>query len=523
MQNTVEKCNFAQNNTMKKWPLFLMTFWLLGASCTKNMKEDEVYKAPQSVKVTASSLLLQPQRIKAFYEHNDFFTVWTNENNREELITTIQNVYQEALLPEKYGLKELIQLNLHYSTFSYEQKVKADLQYTQSFFKVIQHLAHGRINPKKFYGDWEPDLKTIDYNSLLIKAVADEKVSEEINSMVPKNEYYKGLREAFHSYSAMAKDTLIPLQANQTAKIKKRLYYLGDYSSNDFSDSWNEDAVEALKHFQKRHAITTSGKVSTETVTALNVSVAQRIKQIVANMERARWIPDSFGANYVMVNLPEFKLFVYEKNQLTETHQVIIGKEARKTPILSSSFSNLVINPTWTVPPTILKNDLVPRASADRGYFERNRMTIYNKSGQAVAPDQWDPANAKSYRYVQTTGGNNSLGLIKFDFPNDHMVYLHDTNNRSMFANKNRALSSGCVRVQNPFELATRILEMEGSAYNRNKLDILVARNKTQYIKLKKEVRVYQLYWTAWKNDQGVQFRDDVYHYDNGLYAKIMN
>lgn len=508
---------------MKYWSVFFFIFILMGVSCKKEISEFEVYKEPKSVRIDTNALFLKNKTLRDFYRNNEYYTVWVAEKNREDLIEAIQSFEEDALQPEKFSLSKLIDYNLKYSSLKYPQKIQADLLFSEIFLKAVQQLAHGRINPKKFYGDWEPDLKKIDLNLVLLQAVSEEDVAGMLESVKPKNRYYVGLKQALHEYRDLGKDTLLPVSTQQISKIKKRLHFFGDYPSEDFSNIWDESSKEALVKFQKRHALHATGTVNTETINALNVSKNQRIKQIIANMERARWIPDHLGENYVLVNLPEFKLFVYEKERLTESHAVIIGKDSRKTPILSSQFSNLVINPTWTVPPTILKNDLVPRASADRGYFARNRMTIYSKNGQVVDPKDWDPSSARSYRYVQTTGGNNSLGLIKFDFPNDHMVYLHDTNNRSMFGNKNRALSSGCVRVQNPFDLASRILEMEGSAYNRVKLDTMVAKNKTQYIKLKKEVNVYQLYWTAWKDDQGVQFRDDVYQYDNGLYAKIMN
>lgn len=518
-----KKCNFAQNYAMKKWNILWMIMVVLGCSCKKETVDFEVYKEPKSVQMDSNKLFLKNPQIRDFYKHNEYYTVWVNETNREDLIEVLQNIDEEGLNHEKYAIDKLVSFNLRYKELSYQQKIEADLTYSDAFFRVVRHLGHGRVNPKKYYGDWEPYLRPIDYNQLLLSAVSDEEVKDRVASVVPLNAYYKGLKAAYTQYRDMPRDTLLPVAAGQTSKIKKRLHYLGDYTNDDFSGSWNEEAVEALKKFQKRHALTANGTVNTATLKALNVSKEERFKQIAANLERARWVPDSFGDYYVMVNLPEYKLFVYDHGNLVETHNVIIGKSSRKTPVLSSSFSNLVINPTWTVPPTILKNDLVPKASADRDYFVRNRMTIYNKSGKVVAPQDWDPTNAKNYRYVQTTGGNNSLGLIKFDFPNQHMVYLHDTNNRTMFGNTDRALSSGCVRVQNPFELAERILKMEGSAYDREKLDTMVARKKTQYISLKKQVNVYQLYWTAWKDDQGVQFRDDVYQLDKGLYKKITN
>ena len=203
---------------------------------------------------------------------------------------------------------------------------------------------------------------------------------------------------------------------------------------------------------------------------------------------------------------------------------MIIGKKERRTPVLSSAFNGIIVNPKWTVPPTILKNDVVPKATANRGYFASNRLTIFDKkSGKQVSAENWNPANYSGYRYVQQTGKLNSLGLIKFDFPNKHMVYLHDTNNRSRFVENNRALSSGCVRVEDPFDLAKAIFQIEGVNVERADLDTLVAREKTKNIKLNKKVNVHQVYFTAVIDKTGsIKILNDVYSLDNILYKRLI-
>src|SRR5690606_3054189 len=197
-------------------------------------------------------------------------------------------------------------------------------------------------------------------------------------------------------------------------------------------------------------------------------------KKIWINLERTKWLPPSLGKYYVWVNIPEYDLKVVANDEVVAQHKVIVGKKERRTPVLSSSFNSIIINPKWTVPPTILKKDLVTKATANRGYFASQRLTIYDKkSGKVIDPENWNPENYNAYRYVQKTGALNSLGQIKFDFPNTHMVYLHDTNNRSKFAERNRAISSGCVRVDDPFRLAETIFAFEEKNILRAELDIL--------------------------------------------------
>src|SRR5690606_26472153 len=247
-------------------------------------------------------------------------------------------------------------------------------------------------------------------------------------------------------------------------------------------------------------------------------------KKIWVNFERTKWLQPDLGENYVWINLPEYRLQLVQNNQIVETHKVIVGKKERRTPVLSSSFSGIIINPKWTVPPTILKKDVVPKATVNRGYFESNRLTIFDiKTGKQVDPESWNPENYKAYRYVQQTGKLNSLGQIKFDFPNKHMVYLHDTNNRTRFIENNRALSSGCIRVEDPFRLAEKIFKIEGKNILKSEIDTLAVKEKTKNFKLNKKVNIHQVYFTAVINDAGdVKILNDVYSLDNKLYKRLI-
>src|SRR5690606_16486775 len=176
-----------------------------------------------------------------------------------------------------------------------------------------------------------------------------------------------------------------------------------------------------------------------------------------------------------------------------------------------------VFNPTWTIPPTIKKNDIVPAVRRDRNYLIEKNMTVYNKEGKVISPSEWNEKDALGYRYVQSPGTYNSLGLVKFMFPNRFLVYLHDTNSRSFFERANRSLSSGCVRVQEPFDLAAYLLD-DTNKWSLEEILKLVKTNKTTDARMKKEVQVHLLYWTAWRENGTLQFRDDLYEKDFELY-----
>lgn len=429
---------------------------------------------PETVKVSLSNaekkfLIEKPllfgknEQITTFYANNDFETVWQDSLNRNELISAIIDSRYDGVLPESYPLTKLIKAHWDYQNLSIPELKKADIDFSENFFRIANQLASGKVNPKKLYGDWEPYIQEFDYVLLLEKSLVEKNIHKTLEDIKPKSELYLKYKKAFAKY--------VPI-------------------------------------------------ISKDTVSAEGLMQ----KKIWVNFERTKWLQPDLGENYVWINLPEYRLQLIQNNQIVETHKVIVGKKERRTPVLSSSFSGIIINPKWTVPPTILKKDLVPKATANRGYFESNRLTIYDKkTGKQIDPENWNPENYGAYRYVQQTGRLNSLGQIKFDFPNKHMVYLHDTNNRAMFGVANRALSSGCVRVENPFGLAETIFKLEGKNILRSEMDTLAHYEKTKNFKLNQKVNVHQVYFTAVIDSTGsVKILNDIYALDNRLYKRLI-
>ena len=243
-----------------------------------------------------------------------------------------------------------------------------------------------------------------------------------------------------------------------------------------------------------------------------------------ANLERWRWFPEDLGEHFLIANIPDYNLCYVIKNDTISTHKIIVGTPKRKTPILSSKLSNFVFNPTWTVPPTIIKEDLTPTASKNRNYFPSRNLTIYDSKGIVVSPYEWNPAKARNYRYVQKPGNDNSLGLVKFNFTNRHSVYLHDTNHRDYFSKTYRSLSSGCVRVENAIALSKRILSQSNPAKWKNtEIDSIIKLEKTKTVSFKDTVNIHIFYWTSWLENNQLQFREDIYELDKDLFEKLRN
>jgi murein L,D-transpeptidase YcbB/YkuD len=298
------------------------------------------------------------------------------------------------------------------------------------------------------------------------------------------------------------------------------MYWKDMKSRDSLSAIYDSETNEAIKKFQFRHGLAADGVIGKGTVDALNFSKQKRKEQILANLERWKWFPKEMGDEYILVNIPDYKLIFVKDKDTMRTHKVIVGRDKRPTPVLSSRLSNVILNPTWTVPPTILREDVIPSIIRNRNYLAQTNIKVFDSNGNEVAANNWKLSSAKGYRYVQTPGTFNSLGMVKFSFPNRFSIYLHDTNHRDFFGKQKRSLSSGCVRVQNPLELAEYLLG-DKSNWNTRKIAEILQSKKTKNIKIKNEVDIHILYWTAWSEKHTLIFRDDIYNLDAELYQKL--
>lgn len=471
--------------------------------------------------------------VRDFYAAQGLATVWTDKKDRDALLLSVQEATKDGLLPADYNIDDLLKYEAN-PTITEEQCIHYDILLTQSFRKLANHLFKGKLIPYKVYYDWALPSKNLNSSKLLTDALADHSVSETLAKCRPSHKIYKSLREGLAFVNSLPPDPgfkKISFKGALRLKdsgvvvtaIKERLVYWKDLDPAAAKGSiYDRSTARAVKHFQKRHGIYPDGIVSGSTLEALNMSPEKRKQQLIANLERWRWFAYDFGEKALLINIPEYQMAVLEDNDTIDVYKVVVGKPGRRTPVLHAVLNNLVINPTWTVPPTILKEDLTPSATDDRSYFASHNMKIYkHRDTVETSPEEWDPEKADHYRYVQSPGLNNSLGLVKFNFKNSFSVYLHDTNHRELFRRGYRALSSGCVRVQDPLKLAGYVLEKEEAQWTKEKLDEMIALGETKNVGLKKGTHVHQLYWTAWMNKGGLQFRNDVYNLDYILYKKL--
>lgn len=569
---------------MKKICLFVVLLFVAFIYCKNSKKEvfeesEDYFDTIRKITIHAipeDLLSDKSDSIRSFYKLFENHEIWVDRENREDLISQIEKTKNEGLDPEEYNINKIFRLELRMDSLQIEEKLAYDILLTQTYEKLCNHYYRGKLNPDDVYDNWDLFDKKLSISKLLKEAIETKKIAASIKNLLPTHPVYLSLKAALveidklpdSQFDSIDKNIKIKYNDNLDVvkKIKQRLTYWKDLNQHDtlYTSKYDTKMLEAVKKFQDRHGLFADGVIGIGTIKALNYNKETRKAQILANLERWRWFSRNLGDQYILINLPDYELDYVKDNDTIATHKIVCGKPQRMTPILSSKLSNFVFNPTWTVPPTIIKEDLTVEATANRNYFSRNRITIYKGTNTIISPSEWNPEKAESYRYVQTPGYNNSLGVVKFNFPNHHSVYLHDTNHRDYFEYKYRALSSGCVRVENPVSLAKKVLEGQDNgrwkslevirkeraekeaklkwyknykpkkltpeeleakqkmlAEEQDAIDKIIADKETYYIKVKQPIYIHQLYWTSWSNKKGLQFRDDIYNLDKILSDKL--
>ena len=494
---------------------------------TVETMEDEKFIPIDSAKIAK----IKDSNVVAFYHALQNKTFWILDPSRKNVTALFYNIHEEGLFPKDFDLKKIQNAEENLSNLSNSELVDYDILLTENLSRYVQKVGKSNLNPNKLYSNWELKENKIDFRALLLNFQKKDSFKYALDAAAPNHIVYKRLKEALKIINTLPKDAFKKIEIKNKiilndsnpamVEIKKKLMYWKDLKPTDTITAIYDEATElAVKKFQLRHGLGLDGVIGSATVESLNFTKEQRKNQIIANMERWRWFPREFEREYLIINIPDYSLRVVKNNDTIRTHKVIIGRPSRKTPVLSSKLTHLIFNPTWTVPPTILRNDVIPAAARNRNYFSSKNITIYDANNRVVSPWNWNINSARSYRYVQSPGATNSLGLVKFMFPNRFTVYLHDTNTRGFFEKDIRALSSGCIRVQDPFELTEYLLD-NPEKWNLEKIDQAINTGKTSQVQINKEVYIHILYWTAWSENGILQFRDDLYSLDMDLYKKL--
>ncbi|TQI71640.1 murein L,D-transpeptidase YcbB/YkuD [Gramella sp. Hel_I_59] len=471
--------------------------------------------------------------VNSFYTQREFMPFWNDKESREDLFRSIETIEYDGLFFEDYHGEELQQLLSSLNSDNEEQNLRAEILLTDAFIDLAHDLAVGKLNPKEIYEVWGTELNTINNESLFKRLEKGEKASSILAELAPDHVVYKSLKKALKNYrddgikenssTVIASGKLVkPGEDNdRIPDVASRLFELGYYtkSPDSVGTRYTKKLQTALEDFQKDHGLNTDGVIGNTTIENLNLTTEDRYHQILVNMERWRWYPRDLGEHYIIVNIPDYELYVVSNGDTIRNHKTMVGTEARKTPVFSDEIDYIIYNPTWTIPPTIMKNDVIPGASRDVGYLRKKNIKMYDRSGKEVDPSavNWNSSSPRSYTYRQPAGPSNPLGLVKIIYPNEYMIYLHDTPSKRLFEKNARAQSSGCVRVENVLDLAKYLIE-DQKEFDDEKIDEILKSGKTTQIAMKQKIKVHHFYWTTYQKKDTTRFIDDIYDLDKKLW-----
>jgi len=471
------------------------------------------------------------------YENREFEPAWGTLRQIDGLLEIIDESYLEGLDPNDYhaaALREVRGTLTDLAALPPSDRADLDVLLTDSIIRLGYHLRFGKVDPNALDPNWNPTLELFreDPAITIQQAIDSPSLREFAARVIPRAFLYERFKVALAEYRALeGKGGWPPVPAGATLKpgdkdervpaLAARLAVTGDLPATATVNGtlYDETVALGVRRFQARHGLAPDGAVGPATLAALNVPVAARIEQLRANLERARWVFYEPESEFLVVNIAGFTLYYLRRGEVVWRTRVQVGRPYRQTPIFRAEMTYLVVNPTWTVPPTIYRDDILPAVRKNSGYLASRNIDVFDFRGSPVDPAavNWSGRNPP-YRLVQRPGSDNALGRIKFMFPNEHAVYLHDTPSRDLFDRGSRAFSSGCIRVENPFELAEQLLGARG----RERLDALVASGRTETVFLEKPMPIMLLYWTAEPDATGrVSFLPDVYSRDAAVIAAL--
>ena len=465
----------------------------------------------------------------AFYKERAFTPAWFDNGEwtpkARKLIFNLARADRDGLDPSDYKTPSLATSRKRGS--STDALAQADIALSLALTRYTRQAYAGRVDPRIF-SKKEVTIKphypdSIDALNQIVKA--DDPVAK-MRSYNPQHKGFLALRAEYNRLRAMgSKDDTPPIAAGKSLRIGLRdervpllRHKLGLAAVEDETSRtlYNKELAKAVKQYQSDNGLIADGIVGNATLSVLNNNRKDLIADIVANMERWRWLPRDLGDFHVMVNIPTYSLEVVKNGKTIHETRVVVGKKAHKTPVFSDEMEYVVVNPYWNVPRSIASKELLPKIKANPAAFfsSKNYQVLASIKGrtQVIDPSKldWDRVEADMVRLRQTPGTRNALGNIKFMFPNQHAVYLHDTPSRSLFNRDYRAFSHGCVRVNKPFEFADVILS-QTSHWDASRIKAMLG-SKERRVNLTKKIPVHLVYFTTWMSHEGtLQLRSDIY------------
>lgn len=542
---------------MKKLFVFLTLCSLVFISCTNSQKEDrekaeiekKVSKRDYSISKANSysdlfidSMRMEKfiaekkfsdsiiRRMRSFYNTRNYQFAWFTSNGLTEQARGFWNLHEyyttyvndSSSLQNKELIKKMdnliIEENMNVNGNS-ESIIETELTLTQHFIDyTLQNYEKGYVKRKemeRFIPRKKEDIIAL-ADSLINKKHNDDKYFEDVN------DNYRLLKDQlarYHKIAVAGGWPTVPAEIIKVKKgssspavviLKKRLQITGDLTVADSSQVFNDTLEMAIKNAEVRFGYNADGKITEAFLKDLNVPAVERLKQIYVNMNRMRWMPNKPEGNLLVANIPEFVVHAYEGTNKVFSMNVVVGKEGHNTMMFTGDLNQIVFSPYWNIPPSIVKSEILPAMENDPDYLARNNMEIVSENGDLPT-------------IRQLPGPKNSLGKVKFLFPNSFNIYFHDTPAKSLFSREKRAYSHGCIRLEEPEKMANYLLR-NNSEWTASRISQAMNSGEEKYVKLKDPVPVFISYYTAWVDEQGrMNFREDIYDHDKKIKTKMFS
>lgn len=502
-------------------------------------------------KVDDTLKLFLPDIVAAYYNSTEYMPVWSSKEKwqpvGDSLFDYIKHAEQEGLFPAAYHFKHLESVKQTLDTDSLKRMdavlwSRADLMLTDAFMRIAKDLKQGRLQADSLGLDRDSAAAEKFFIPLLKEVTEKKNLTAVFNSVQPKYKQYWELKKGIKLFlDSMDRRTYTyvtyPYKKGDSRDssyfIKTLQKRLNESYCIDFVNKMPDSAQlsNAIKKYQKQKGIIPDGKISTALVRNLNISDTERFKRIAITLDRYKQLPDKMPKKFIWVNLPAYYLEVWDNDTLALTSKVICGKPETRTPLLKSEITDMVTYPTWTVPTSIISKQYLPKLKNNPNYLSRIGLKLVNGKGETISGSSIDWSKYSKgipFKVMQNSGDNNALGVFKFNFNNPYAVYLHDTNQRYLFKNASRALSHGCVRVQEWEKLAFYIARNDSMntkrgdtlRYTTDSIRNWIANKERHRIDVKNRIALFIYYFSCEGKDGKIRFYDDIYGEDKVLREK---
>ena len=514
----------------------------LEAHTRENIRQLLSYAAENNAQVNDSIRLQSLPLLLAVYDKNNFETIWSKEDKwqplADSLFEFVAHAKEYGLFPSDYYMNSLadIRHRIQQDTISKKDAAlwtRADIMLTDAYFKLTKDLKLGRLQRDSTTLKADSLINDDYFLSQFRKALTERRIRPVLEELEPQYIGYLQLKAGIKSFldsANFADFTFIPNPAKDTVAfllaLEKRLAEEGLVKPDTIAnDSLALAAI--VKTYQERKGLKPNGKINASLIKGLNNTDWEKFRRLAVTLDRYKLLPDTHIHTYVMVNIPAYMMYVYEEDTLAMQSRVIVGSPKTRTPLLYSEISNFITYPQWTVPYSIIFKEMLPKIQADINFLDKQNLMVVDKADSVIDPYtiDWTELSKKNFPYLlrQRQGDDNSLGVIKFNFRNKYSVYLHDTNARWLFSKSERALSHGCVRVQQWEKLSRFLVRADTFALPADTLRAWISRQEKHVVSKFPKLPLFIKYFTVEGKNNRLKFHDDIYGQDRELIDKYFS